>query len=91
MSDNYDLERYTKIMYDIQIIKQCLFPPECLFFVNNHKKYNINNIEESEKLYGIYMNYYKNKNEEKENLIKLKSNYPNLMKDKDFFVSLIQQ
>lgn len=88
LSENYDLERYTEMIYDIQIMKQCLYPPECLYIANNHKKYNINNIDESEKMFGMNMCHYQDKCEMKETLNKLKVNYPNMMKGKEYFSSL---
>lgn len=90
VSENYDLKRYTQMIYDIQIMKQCLYPPECLYCVNNHKKYNINNFEESEKLFGMKTVHYQDSIKMAENLCKLKTNYPNLVKDKDYFVSIAQ-
>ena len=88
---NYDLMRYTEMIYDIQIIKQCIFPKECLVIANNHKKYNINNVDESEKLFGFKHYSYNYKNDINESITLLKANYPNMVKDHNYFISLIQE
>ena len=91
LSYNYDLMRYTEMIYDIQIIKQCIFPKECLVIANNHKKYNINNVDESEKLFGFKHYSYNYKNDINESITLLKANYPNMVKDHNYFISLIQE
>lgn len=62
-----------------------------LIITNNHKRYNINNIEESEKIFGLNHYVYQSNNDVNESLATLKMEYPNMVKNKEYFISLAQE
>ena len=77
LKQNYDFQKYTKMIYELQIIKKCLFTKECIIIENNFKRYNINQIQQSEKVYDLLKKY--TETEIMQSINQLKERYFNLI------------
>ena len=84
----YDINKFTDMIYDIQIIKKSIYPNELITLIQFHKKCNIEDIEEMNYLYGINLTPHKQKLSELKEWIN-SSNFIDKIKNKEYFMSLI--
>lgn len=53
IAQNYDLLKYTNMIYELMFIKKTLLTPEKIFLLEKSKKLNINNLDETTYLSDI--------------------------------------